>query len=267
LTELLRRTSNQHNQIGKAEQHCATPDDAVEKMPYDWRILHYRMTWFDMGVRNFNCTNALAVGDHVTDQLGGPGNLVGQVVNPDAGRAAGRGVLAQRPHRPTPDNHGAPAVVAQARAYRRPATGLDLPARPPRTSDALLARAGYLTLEPARSFEAPMPPTHDRPLYFGLRRFVDSVVDWLHKGYPKGIPSTDLFPALALLSRRLSDDELSEVARELIRRGLADPVDIGVLITQCLDELPSPQDVKRVQDKLAAWSWGPDAGPSHQYPG
>jgi hypothetical protein len=99
-----------------------------------------------------------------------------------------------------------------------------------------------------------LPP--DRPLYFSLHRVVDSVVDWLHKGYPKGIPSTDLLPALALLSRRLSDDEVAEVAGELIRRGHIDPLDIGVLITQCLDELPSPQDIKRVQDRLAAWELG-----------
>jgi hypothetical protein len=63
---------------------CAAPDDAVEKMPYYWR-LHAHMTRLKMGIRNFNCTHALAVGDHVTDQFGGPGNFVGEVVNPDAG--------------------------------------------------------------------------------------------------------------------------------------------------------------------------------------
>jgi len=60
------------------------PDDAVEKMPYDRRI-HAHMTRLKMGVRNVNCTHLLAVGDHVTDAFGGPGNFVGEVVNPNAG--------------------------------------------------------------------------------------------------------------------------------------------------------------------------------------
>jgi hypothetical protein len=62
----------------------AVPDDEVESMPYDWRI-HAHMNRLKMGVRNFDCTHALAVGDHVTDQFGGPGDFVGEVVNPDAG--------------------------------------------------------------------------------------------------------------------------------------------------------------------------------------
>jgi hypothetical protein len=88
-----------------------------------------------------------------------------------------------------------------------------------------------------------------------VNRFLNSVVAWLRAGYPDGIPPTDYFPVLALLSRRLSNDEVKLVARELMQRGDFDHVDIGVLITQLIDELPSPGDVERVRERLAAKGW------------
>jgi hypothetical protein len=88
-----------------------------------------------------------------------------------------------------------------------------------------------------------------------VNRFLNSVVAWLRAGYPEGIPSTDYFPVLALLSRRLSNDEVKTVARELIDRGDFDHVDIGVLITRLTDELPAPEDVERVRERLAAKGW------------
>ena len=88
-----------------------------------------------------------------------------------------------------------------------------------------------------------------------MNRFLTSVVAWLRAGYPDGIPPTDYFPVLALLSRRLSNDEVKLVARELIQRDDFDHVDIGVLITQVTDQLPSPQDVERVRERLAAKDW------------
>ena len=88
-----------------------------------------------------------------------------------------------------------------------------------------------------------------------MNRFLTSVVNWLRAGYPEGIPPTDYFPVLALLSRRLSNDEVKEVARELMTRGDFDHVDIGVLITQMTDQLPSPADVERVRERLAAKGW------------
>ena len=88
-----------------------------------------------------------------------------------------------------------------------------------------------------------------------MNRFLTSVVAWLRAGYPEGIPATDYFPVLALLSRRLSNDEVKLVARELVQRADFDHVDIGVLITQVTDELPSPADVERVRERLAAKGW------------
>ena len=88
-----------------------------------------------------------------------------------------------------------------------------------------------------------------------MNGFLNSIVSWIRAGYPEGIPPTDTFPVLALLTRRLSNDEVKAVARELIQRGDFDNVDIGVLITQITDELPSREDVERVQERLAAKGW------------
>ncbi|OCB25608.1 hypothetical protein A5675_21490 [Mycobacterium malmoense] len=88
-----------------------------------------------------------------------------------------------------------------------------------------------------------------------MNGFLNSIVSWLRAGYPEGVPPTDTFPVLALLARRLSNDEVKEVACELIRRGEFDDVDIGVLITQITDELPTPEDVERVRLRLAAQGW------------
>ena len=88
-----------------------------------------------------------------------------------------------------------------------------------------------------------------------MNRFLTSIVAWLRAGYPEGIPPTDYFPVLALLSRRLSNDEVKAVARELMQQGNVDEIDIGVLITQMTDELPSPDDIERVRTRLAAKGW------------
>jgi hypothetical protein len=88
-----------------------------------------------------------------------------------------------------------------------------------------------------------------------MNRFLTSIVAWLRAGYPEGIPPTDYFPVLALLSRRLSTDEVKAVAHDVMQRDGFDNVDIGVLITQMTDQLPSPEDVERVRGRLAAKGW------------
>jgi hypothetical protein len=88
-----------------------------------------------------------------------------------------------------------------------------------------------------------------------VNRFLTSVVSWLRAGYPEGVPATDTFAVLALLSRRLTNDEVKLVANELMRRGEFDHIDIGVTITQITDELPAPDDIERVRTRLAAKGW------------
>ncbi|MGH3523303.1 MAG: DUF3349 domain-containing protein [Mycobacterium sp.] len=88
-----------------------------------------------------------------------------------------------------------------------------------------------------------------------MNRFLNSIVAWLRAGYPDGVPQTDYIPLLALLSRRLSNDEVKAVAHELMQRGDFDHIDIGVVITEFTDQLPSPEDVERVRERLAAKGW------------
>lgn len=102
-----------------------------------------------------------------------------------------------------------------------------------------------------------------RPVGVGVvTKFLAKVVAWISAGYPEGVPGPDRVPLLALLRRRLTDDEVRAVVLELTAgaefrdsTGEIDPVDIGVLITQVTDQLPSPEDVERVRARLAAQGW------------
>jgi hypothetical protein len=85
--------------------------------------------------------------------------------------------------------------------------------------------------------------------------FLAKIVAWLNEGYPEQVPGPDRVPLFALLKRRLTDDEVKAVAQELIEGGKLDQVDIAVLITHITDELPSPQDIERVRERLAAKGW------------
>jgi hypothetical protein len=83
------------------------------------------------------------------------------------------------------------------------------------------------------------------------------IVGFLRAGYPEGVPVGDYIPLVALLRRRLSDDEVIAVATELISTGGA-PVqgtDVRVAITKLTDELPSPEDTEPVKRRLAAAGW------------
>ena len=88
-----------------------------------------------------------------------------------------------------------------------------------------------------------------------MTKFLAKIVAWITSGYPEGVPGPDRVPLFALLSRRLTDDEVRAVVKELTNRGEFDAVDIGVLITQITDELPAPEDLERVRNHLAAKGW------------
>jgi Protein of unknown function (DUF3349) len=87
----------------------------------------------------------------------------------------------------------------------------------------------------------------------GLSDLVARMVAFVRAGYPQGVPDTDYIPLLALLRRRLTDEEVAAVAGELARRGdlNIDTADIGAAITRITDELPSPDDINRVRRRLA----------------
>jgi hypothetical protein len=91
---------------------------------------------------------------------------------------------------------------------------------------------------------------------------LDSIVSWLRAGYPQGVPEQDYLPLLALLARRLTNDEVAAVASELGPRAGAigtgalstdaiSTADIGTLITKVTNELPRNEDIDRVRAQLA----------------
>jgi hypothetical protein len=77
----------------------------------------------------------------------------------------------------------------------------------------------------------------------GLCDLVARMVAFVRAGYP--------------LQRRLSDDEIVEVAFELARRGAKpiDGTDIHVAISAITDEMPSPADTDRVRLRLESAGW------------
>jgi hypothetical protein len=89
------------------------------------------------------------------------------------------------------------------------------------------------------------------------------VLNWLEAGYPDGIPRQDRFPLVALLRRRLTDEQTREIVADLTAPGAVetrgdDPItaeEIEELIERQLRESPSTEDVARVSARLAAGGW------------
>ena len=89
--------------------------------------------------------------------------------------------------------------------------------------------------------------------------FFESALDWLHQGYPEGVPRTDYFPLLALLRRSLTEDEVVQAALSILRDGDTDtPVttdEIHEAIHEITEHQPSPDDVHQVASRLASVGW------------
>ena len=90
----------------------------------------------------------------------------------------------------------------------------------------------------------------------GLTDRVSRIVAFARAGYPTAAPATGYVPLLALLPRRVSEDEITRITGKLIRlirlrREPVDNVDVGVAITQVTDEMPSTDDIERVQHHVA----------------
>jgi hypothetical protein len=75
-------------------------------------------------------------------------------------------------------------------------------------------------------------------------------VRFLRAGYPGGVPSGTYVPLLALMRRRLSDDEVVALADGLTSAQPIMGTDVGVAITKITGDLPSPEDTERVTRRL-----------------
>ncbi len=118
-----------------------------------------------------------------------------------------------------------------------------------------LAAAGWPLGTPDEELTEPSSEGHD-----GL---IARIVDWLRAGYPSGLPAQDFVPVVALLRRRLGEDEVEQVAERLVRGGMVglDKVDVGVAIAAVTAELPSEEDVDRVRQYLDERGWPVDESP------
>jgi Protein of unknown function (DUF3349) len=83
---------------------------------------------------------------------------------------------------------------------------------------------------------------------------VSRIVAFFRAGYPAGAPATGYVPLLAVLRRRVADDEITAIINKLIthRRWPIETVDVGVEITHLTDEMPTVDDMERVQHRLGA---------------
>nr|WP_137725267.1 DUF3349 domain-containing protein [Prescottella subtropica] len=92
---------------------------------------------------------------------------------------------------------------------------------------------------------------------FSLR----SVLDWLRAGYPEGIPAKDHFALLAVLGRRLTDEEIGQIIDLSVATAHEHPdrhVDYDTLrkiIAGVLREEPTEEDITRVTERLVDGGW------------
>ncbi|MGV1089302.1 MAG: DUF3349 domain-containing protein [Mycobacterium sp.] len=89
--------------------------------------------------------------------------------------------------------------------------------------------------------------------------YLQSVLDWLHKGYPDGVPAKDYYPLLALLSRSLSEDEVVQASRTVLMESRPDnPISdeqIRQAVHQVTAKEPNDNEINQVAARLALVGW------------
>jgi hypothetical protein len=94
---------------------------------------------------------------------------------------------------------------------------------------------------------------------------LQAVIDFVRKGYPQGVPQQDYIPLLALLRRRLTDEEIAHIAQDLSLGGADSdaPEDaVKQAIWNATHEPPSVADIQRVSDRLREAGWDLTSGSS-----
>lgn len=93
-----------------------------------------------------------------------------------------------------------------------------------------------------------------------------SVLEWMHRGYPEGIPPKDYFPLLALLKKELSPEESERVIGTLLesRPDEVSRQQIHEAIVKTTQSEPTDEDVRHVAARLAAGGWPLTGFPSSE---
>jgi hypothetical protein len=92
-----------------------------------------------------------------------------------------------------------------------------------------------------------------------LPAILQKVLDWLHAGYPQGIPQEDYYPLLAFLARSLKPEEVSEVVTGLQVDQKPDQPTTTEDVRKAIEVVTkSPalgQDVQRIEKHLRDLGW------------
>jgi uncharacterized protein (DUF2267 family) len=87
----------------------------------------------------------------------------------------------------------------------------------------------------------------------------ESVLRWLHDGYPEGVPPKDYFPLLALLKRSLTEEEVVKAVQTLLRGSDSEspvtPEQIQDAIRKVTEKEPNPEEMNQVASRLASVGW------------
>jgi hypothetical protein len=87
---------------------------------------------------------------------------------------------------------------------------------------------------------------------------LDNVLNWLHRGYPEGVPVKDYFALLALLKRSLTEEEVVRAAQSVLKSSESDAVtedEIRRAVHTVIDKEPNPEEIHQVAAKLASVGW------------
>ena len=87
---------------------------------------------------------------------------------------------------------------------------------------------------------------------------LDTVLGWLHRGYPEGVPPKDYFALLALLKRSLTEEEVVKAAQAVLKGASSDTVseqEIRAAIHTVTDQEPNPDEIHQVAARLASVGW------------
>ena len=89
--------------------------------------------------------------------------------------------------------------------------------------------------------------------------YFQSVLDWVLKGYPDGVPPTDYYPLLALLARTLDEDDVVQATRVILKESDPDSPVTEAQIRQAVHTViakePNVNEINQVAARLALVGW------------
>lgn len=121
------------------------------------------------------------------------------------------------------------------------------------------AEPSVLLVAPSPAPDTPAAPVGEQraearpPDQEARRTIVGRLITWIRQGYPTGVPAADYVPLIALLSRRLTKDEVIDIVLELRGAGVvpSETGRIGAAIMGTTNEVPSIEEIERVRHHLA----------------